>query len=339
MVSVVLKGVHVVRVRLAGDRWAEYHYAWKGKGAPRLPGRPGSPEYLAGYQEARTSRKRPENGSLLDVVASFRASADFEKLSDHTKRAYRRHLDQIQTEFGSTPLSVIEDKRIRRDLYAWRDKMAATPRTADYAMGTLKRLLEFAEERGFIAENPLERVKRLHRVDRSESIWTADDLTAFRLHASKELAWAVELGLLTGLRQGDLIRLVWSNYNGASFQTRTSKRGKMVTIPATQACRVLMQRIEKRHLIILTTERGKRPWTADGLRSSFGKACERAGINRTFHDLRRTAATTLLAAGFSASQVAMWMGWEESAVESLKRRYVSRKAVVDAMLATLEKGG
>jgi hypothetical protein len=29
-----------------------YYYAWKGKGAPRLPGEPGSPEFLEALQEA-----------------------------------------------------------------------------------------------------------------------------------------------------------------------------------------------------------------------------------------------------------------------------------------------
>lgn len=338
MVSVVLKGVHVVRAKLASGKTAEYHYAWKG--GPRLKGAPGSPEYVCAYQDAHAARKKPQTGSLLDVLAVFRASAEFEQLSGHTQRAYRRHLDQIQSKFGDMPLKAVEDRRVRRLFYAWRDTMSATPRTADYAMGTLKRLLDFAEERGFIAQSPIERVRRLHRVDRSESIWTADDVAAFRKTASKELSWAVELGLLTGLRQSDLIRLTWGNFDApsASFQARTSKTGKVVTIPATQACKALLKRIERRHLVILTTERGKRPWTADGLRSSFGKACEKAGVSRTFHDLRRTAATNLVAAGIPSTQVAMAMGWEEEAIESLKRRYVSRPAVVAAMLAMLEKG-
>jgi hypothetical protein len=33
------------------------------------------------------------------------------------------------------------------------------------------------------------------------------------------------------------------------------------------------------------------------------------------------------------------MGWSEDDVEAMKKKYVSRKAVVKAMLAQLEKGG
>ena len=42
-------------------------------------------------------------------------------------------------------------------------------------------------------------------------------------------------------------------------------------------------------------------------------------------------------AGIEASQVALVMGWSEKAVEDLKRKYVSRTAVVQAVLAKLEK--
>lgn len=339
MVSVVLKGVHVVRVRLAGGKVAEYHYAWKGKGAPRLTGAPGSPEYVAGYQEAHQGRKRPQTGSLLDVIAAFKASADFAKLSDHTKRAYRRHLDQIQVRFGDMPLKALDDPRVRRHFLEWRDTFADHPRTADYAVGTLKRLLAWGVERVYFHTNQAEPVGRLHRADKSEDIWTADDMAAFLAVASTELRWALGLALHTGLRQSDLIRLAWNNYDGECFTARTSKTGRRVIIPATLACRALMKTIDKRQVVILTTTRGHRPWTADGLRSSFGKTCADAGVKRTFHDLRRTAATGLLIAGIEAPKVAMIMGWSEEDVEALKRRYVSRSAVVASVLAQLEKGG
>jgi hypothetical protein len=44
-----------------------------------------------------------------------------------------------------------------------------------------------------------------------------------------------------------------------------------------------------------------------------------------------------LMAGIEASQVALVMGWSEKAVDDLKRKYVSRTAVVQAVLAKLEK--
>lgn len=338
MVTVNLRGVHVVRQRLADGTSATYHYAWRGKGAARLPGAPGSPEFVRAYQEAHAARKQPKTGTLREIVCAFRASPEFTQLSEHTKRAYRRYLDQIEFRFAELPIKALDDRGIRRHFLAWRDTMAATPRTADYAVSTLARLLAFAKDRAFIDENHAEDIGRLHSVDRSEDIWTVADFAAFDAHASAELRWAVHLAAYTGIRQSDLIRLAWGNYDGSMFQTRTSKRGKHIFVPATPECQALMVDIPRRQLTVLTTAKTRRPWTAAGLRTSFRKACAVAGVRRTFHDLRRTAATNLLILGVDAPQVAIIMGWSERSIEALKRRYVSRSAVVTAALATIAKG-
>lgn len=333
MVVVRLKHVHVVRAK-----GREYHYAWRG--GPRLDGEPGSPEYAASYAKHHKARKQPLGGDVRQLVAAYKASPEFTGLGDHTRRAYGAYLALIVSEFGDLPFAALDDEDVAEDFYAWRDAMAANPRKADYAVGTLKRLLDWGvKRRRFNKQNHAEGIERLHRADRSESIWTDDDFRALRLHASKELMWAVELAAHTGIRQSDLIGLPWGAYDGESIQLRTSKSGRFVTIPCTQACRDLLAKIEKRQVVILTTERGKRRWTADGLRSTFRKACALAGVKRTFHDLRRTAATRMIAAGFDASQIALVLGWSEDEVETLKRRYVSRSAVVKQMLAKLGEDG
>lgn len=332
MVVVRLKGVHVVSAK-----GREYHYAWRG--GPRLAGEPGSPEYVSAFHNAHSARKAPVTGTFKSILTKYRASPAFAKLGAHTQRAYRKHLDTIEAKWGNLPIAALNDPNVRKHFIAWQDSMAATPRTADMAIGVLKRVLEWARERVLVTSNEAEPISRLHRADKADAIWTAEDLTAFEKHASKELTWAVQLAMHTGLRQSDLIRLAWNHESAGAFGYLTSKRGKFVTIPITAGCRALLGRIEKRGPVILTTERGKRPWTADGLRSSFGKACKDAGVKRTFHDLRRTAATTLLAAGIESPQVAMLMGWSEDDVEAMKRKYVSRAAIVSAVLAKLEKGG
>lgn len=336
VVTVRLRHIHTVR-----SKGREYHYAWRG--GPRLEGLPGSPEYTASYSKAHADRKAPAKGTFREVITAYRASPAYLKLGDHTTRAYAKHLDAIDEKWGSTPTAIIEDVRIRKYFIEWQDSMAATPRTADMAIGVLKKLLAWAEARVLVTANHAKPIERLHRADKSEAIWTADDVAAFlangedgKPHASKEVAWAVELAIHTGLRQSDLIRLAWNHEKGGAFGYRTSKRGKFVTIPITPPCRALLNRIERRGPLILTTERGQRPWTADGLRSSFGKACKEAGVKRTFHDLRRTACTNLLSHGLSNNQVAMIMGWSEDDVEAMKRKYVSRAAVVAAVLAKLE---
>lgn len=336
MVTVRLKGVHVVRSRgNAGVR--EYHYAWRG--GPRLKGAPGSPEYIASYRDAHAQRTAPVKGTMRELLTAYRASPDFKGLGEHTQRAYRKHLDAIEAKWGTMPLAAVNDPQVRRAFLKWRDSMAATPRTADMAVGVLKTLLAYGVEHVLITANHAEKMRRLHRVNKADAIWTDDDFAALKAHASPEIWQAVQLAAHTGLRQSDLIKLAWNHERDGAFGYLTSKRGKYVTVPITAECRALLAEIPRRGPVILTTAKTKRPWTADGLRASFAQAKKDAGVKRTFHDLRRNAATRLCAAGLDSAQVAAIMGWSEEDVEAMKRKYVSRAAVVKAALAKLEKGG
>ena len=57
-----------------------YHYAWRG--GPRLRGEPGSPEFMASYNEAIESRKTPDTGRFKSLVVLYRASNDYKKLAE-----------------------------------------------------------------------------------------------------------------------------------------------------------------------------------------------------------------------------------------------------------------
>ncbi len=91
--------------------------------------------------------------------------------------------------------------------------------------------------------------------------------------------------------------------------------------------------------MILTNSR-HRPWTLDGLGSSFNKAKIAAGIAERdlhFHDLRGTAATRFYIAGLSERVIAEIMAWEEEHVARIIRRYVDRSAATKAMIAQLNE--
>ena len=69
--------------------------------------------------------------------------------------------------------------------------------------------------------------------------------------------------------------------------------------------------------IILTSTDG-RPWTPDGFRASWGKACKKAGITGvTFNDLRGTAVTRLALVGCTEAQIATITGHSLRDVRSI----------------------
>jgi hypothetical protein len=61
-----LKGINCVRKRLASGQEVVYWYAWKS--GPRLRGEPGSPEFIASYNEVVGKKTTPLAGLLLSVL-------------------------------------------------------------------------------------------------------------------------------------------------------------------------------------------------------------------------------------------------------------------------------
>jgi len=125
------------------------------------------------------------------------------------------------------------------------------------------------------------------------------------------------LALWTGQRQGDLLRLPWSAYDGTHIRLKQSKTGCRVAIPVGAPLKTALDTAAKRSTIILTTVDGK-PWTPDGFRASWRKACAKAGIvGVTFNDLRGTAVTRLALAECTEAEIATITGHSLRDVRSI----------------------
>lgn len=305
-----LKGVNRITKGLADGSSVTYFYAWKG--GPRLEGKPGSPEFIESYNAAHAARSRQPAGTLSAILDAYESSSDYTSLADRTRADYKKHLRAIGAEFGDFPLAALSDRRTRGEFLAWRDRLATTSRrNADYRFAVFARALSWAFNRGLTTLNPLERPGRLYRANRSDSVWTDDDEAAFLDKAPKHLRLALTLALWTGQRQGDLLRLTWTAYDGQTIRLRQRKTGARVAIPVGAPLRAALdaaKREKKDSVTILRTERG-RAWTESGFRASWRKACETAGVRDvTFHDLRGTAVTRLALAGCSEAEIATITG-------------------------------
>src|SRR6266540_4937202 len=199
---VTLRGINSVRKRLADGRTVTYWYAWKG--GPPLRGEPGTPEFVASYNEAVARKVVPPRGTLLSVLQAYQASEDFTGLAHSTRRSYVALIGRVEKAFADFPLSALTDRRTRGIFKAWRDSIATDSgrRQADYAWTVLARVLSWGLDRGLVAANPCERGGRLYRGSRAERTWTAADETAFLQRAPAHLHLPLLLALWTGQRQG-----------------------------------------------------------------------------------------------------------------------------------------
>lgn len=318
-----------------------YYYAWREKGAPRLFAKPGSPEFVEELAAALATRKGGDATKLSGLIARYKASSEWTDLAVKTRKNWGPWLDRIQEEFGDLRLGQFDRPQITPDIKAWRDRWKATPRTADVALTVFSRLLSFGREEGKLAINVVTPIGRLYKGDRSDIIWTDDDLAELARHASQEIMWAVRLAVLTGLRQADVLHLAWSHVGANAIEVRTRKKGKTqavgrtVIIPLYGALRDLLEEIPRRCPTILTSS-DKVPWKT-GFGASWNKAVRKSGVDKHYHDLRGTAATKLYLANFSIREIAALMAWEEKYVEAIINRYVRRDEIIRDMVRRLDE--
>jgi integrase len=316
-----LKGLARVKKTLASGKTIFYCYAWRGgpllKDKAGRPLQPGDPLLLRAFADATKDRFVDPTENLGKLITEFKGSTAFTSKSEKTREAYARYLDIIRDEFGNMTYAMLQDKRARGKFKEWRDSMASTPRAADYAWSTLARVLSFAKDHGHISVNVAERGGRLYSADRTEKIWTEDDVARMLALHRPEISAALLLALWTGQRQGDLLVAAWTNYDGHSLRVRQGKTKARVAVPLAAPIRTMLNAMPKQAVTILTNTRGQ-PWTSDGFKSSWRKAAIAAGIKGlTFHDLRGTAVTRLAISGCSTAQIASITGHSLKDVESI----------------------
>lgn len=359
MARVRLKGLNSVSKRLADGSRVTYWYAWKG--GPRLPGKPGDPAFVAAFAKAVQDRRTPSAETLSTLVSRYRASPEFTGLADATRREWVRWLDRIMADdvadplaIGGLPWAALDDRRVRADLLAWRDQWADRPRTADYGVQVLSRVLGWAVSRGLLALNAAAGIEQLYAADRADQIWTPAEVERFAAAAkSPEVAAIVRLACVTGLRREDLAGLMWTHVGEFAIVKPTGKsRGRRTAvIPLLDDARQLLVEIReqqaRRHAAlcasaerkkrpapprpatVLSNTRG-RPWSVNGLEHQVIDAKQAADppIDKHLHDARGTFATRLRRGGLTSPEIADILGWDEKRVERLLATYVDQDRIV-----------
>jgi hypothetical protein len=136
-----LKGINSKRKRLADGSFKTYYWAWKS--GPPLRGEPGSPEFIASYNEVVSQRIAPLTGKLLSVLWAYQESDEFRRLAVRSQSDYIAKIKLVEKDFGDFPLSAMTDRRTRGIFKAWRERLAVSSRRqADYAWVVLARVLK-----------------------------------------------------------------------------------------------------------------------------------------------------------------------------------------------------
>ncbi|WP_164467444.1 tyrosine-type recombinase/integrase [Caulobacter flavus] len=310
----------------------------------------GAQEVIAAYAR-KPERPEANAATLRGVIVRYKASpTGFLRLADKTKVNWRRSLDLIDAKFGNLTTKAVSAKGVKKAMIAWRDGFKDTPRQADAHMTVLKRLLSWAVENEEIEKNPIERVEGIYKSNRAALIVEPDALEAILERATPEAQLAIRFAAATGVRREDLCEIEWSflRENHLLFPTNKSSGRKIVRVPLLGEAWAVVEELKKQReqaiaegrvpsAFMFVTDR-KTPWKPDSLTQAFARAAKAAGVvGRRLNDLRGTAITKFVVAGFDNDTIADIVGWEVTRVANIRKHYVDSWNVAERLMQQLER--
>ena len=279
----------------------------------RLPGLPGSREFMAAYQDALDQPSaqmqigigRSKPGSVAATVAAYFLSTQFAELAPGTRNARRCILQRFRDEHGEKPIGAMPPKFIALMLSSMK------PHAARNFFKAIRALCQFAVSVEMIESDPTQGIKRPKAKTEHRRPWTDSEVEQFeRAHpVGSKARLALALGLYTVQRLGDVIRMGRQHIHDGELMVRQNKTGTSLSLPVVPELRAIIDATPGEHLTFLVKMTG-RPYCGTEFSGQFRAWCNEAGLPKgcTFHGLRATGCTRLADAGCSAHEIAAWSG-------------------------------
>lgn len=184
--------------------------------------------------------------------------------------------------------------------YQLLDAGKAKPHQTIAEFGLLSHVLTKCVEWGYLERNPFIGAVRKKRPPKRRRYVTRDEVDALRALAPPVYQVAIDLAVLTGRRQAEILALTLSDDRPDGLHARAVKGGPALIIGWTEALRTVVDRAKElrrgRATTMLLTTRDARGYTSSGFQSGWQRLMRKAmaaGVltqSFTFHDLRAVAA-------------------------------------------------
>lgn len=286
-----------------------YHYYRKGAVRVRLPGQPGSAEFMQAYHAAQAGAQPPVGasraipGSMSAVAADWYRSPSFTSLKAPSQRTYRRLLEIFLKQHGDRILAHAEPRHLLKLLA----DMSSTPAQANALRNVLRSLFQFAFDRGLRRDNPMRDVRRLKYKKQPIPTWSEEQIEQYYAHhaAGTPARLALELMLHTGQRRSDVIRMGPQHIRNGFLNVRQQKTDVELQIPVHAKLAAEIAAADIKGLVFLTTQAGAAYASGNSFYNKFRDWCDQAAIpaGMSPHGLRSAIARRLADAGCTPHEI------------------------------------
>lgn len=343
MASIRLKFVTIDR----SEGVTRYYFRVPGTRKIRLPGTPGSLEFMAAYQDAmKQAGKRPAtamppagSGTLGSAINAYFRSAAFAMLSPLRKKRVRSILETVQTESGSTAMRQIT----RGVLIKSRDRRADKPGAANEFVKAIRAVFKHALDIEMISANPARELSLIRYKTSGFHTWTQEEITTFvKTHKPGSKAHlALCIFAFTGCRPGDAPRLGRQHVRDGRIVFTPSKTAKSSGIEVNVKIMPPLQRAIDGvggRMTFLETDHGVPHASGKAFQKKFKKWCVEAGLPHcTAHGVRKGVASISAEEGSSDAALMSLFGWTDREQAGVYTRAASRARMADAAVEGISR--
>lgn len=215
-------------------------------------------------------------------------------LQPRTQKDYRKHLIVLRATFGHMVPDDVLPKHVGRFLDVATGKIHRNRQVAVLSAVYTKLVGRWYEA----DRNPCAKVERNPSKPRDRNVSDVEFAAVRALHGPK-MQVAMDLALLTGQRQGDILHMRWADITPEGWTMRQGKTGKRLHVDMSPALQSVLERAKAfvpnlpREYVL--RRRDGLPYTEDGFRAIWQRGMRKyvkAGGKRfTFHDLRGKSGT------------------------------------------------
>ena len=328
------------------------YFRRKARNKIRLPGLPGSAEFMQAYRlalggsEPQLIRKpvrgtKGSQGSLKWLCQAYFGSAEFKQLDHRTARVRRNLIDQLCREHGDKPARLMEVRHVR----AIRDARAGHPEAANSILKALRQVFSYGVAAGIIDRNAAKDVPYLKSGSQGFHSWTLEDVQQFegRHPIGTKARLALALLLYTGQRRSDVIQFGRQHVRDGwiSFTQHKNRNRKPISlsIPVIPELEKIIAASPCGDLTFLVTE-FRRPFTAAGFGNKFRFWCDQANLSHcSAHGLRKATATRLAERGASEHEIMAITGHQTSKEVSRYTRAARQRILAKSAMARFSRDG
>jgi integrase len=287
---------------------------------------------LAGVEPHEVARSSP--GTLRWLIDRYRETAQYRALSPATRRQRDNIFSHVIDASGDEPYRAIA----RADILAGRQRRAHTPSQARNFLDAMRGVFRWALDAELVEVDPTANVKNPPRPKTGGfAVWTDDDIEAYEARwplGTKERVWLAVL-LNTGLRRGDAVAVGRQHIKDGLITLKTEKTGMTVYIPIFDDLMTAINAGPVGDLAFIVGELGK-PLTKESFGNFFRAACNKAGVAKSAHGLRKLAASRAAEHGLSVAELEAMFGWTGGTMASFYTKAADRKRL--AVLAGEKMG-